>query len=146
MISNITEPPTLTIPGDSMWLRMGLVLLTYLVAVIVPNVQVLISLAGALAGSSTALLIPPMLELALISHLETKPDAMASPRMLPPSQQRSDDSSSWSQLYKFDGSSKYWKKKLKNQCLFWMGFVFMIIGAYASISDIIELWFNTKKT
>jgi hypothetical protein len=40
-----------------------LVLFTYLLAVIIPNVQSLISLAGALAGSSTALLIPPMLQL-----------------------------------------------------------------------------------
>ena len=57
-------------PGDSPLLRASLVLLTYLVAVVVPNVQSLISLAGALAGSSTALLIPPALELAYLRHLE----------------------------------------------------------------------------
>ena len=44
--------------------RLGLVLLTYFIAVVVPNVQALISLAGALAGSSTALLIPPILQIA----------------------------------------------------------------------------------
>mmetsp|Transcript_8727 Transcript_8727/g.12636 ORF Transcript_8727/g.12636 Transcript_8727/m.12636 type:complete len:503 (+) Transcript_8727:112-1620(+) len=51
------------IPGDSPLLRLVLVLFTYTLALLVPNVQVLISLAGALAGSSTALLIPPLLEL-----------------------------------------------------------------------------------
>ena len=50
------------IPGDTPWLRLGYVLTTYLVAVLVPNVQLLISLVGALAGSSTALLIPPLVE------------------------------------------------------------------------------------
>jgi len=44
-------------------LRTFLVLVTYLVAVTVPNVQELISLAGAVAGSSVALIIPPIIEL-----------------------------------------------------------------------------------
>ena len=39
---------------------------------------------------------------------------------------------------------KFWKKKLKCFLLFWIGFVFMIIGAYASISDIIEIWTGKK--
>lgn len=56
--------PEMPMPGDSPLLRASLVLLTYMVAVVVPNVQSLISLAGAVAGSSTALLIPPILELA----------------------------------------------------------------------------------
>ena len=72
LISNITEALSEQIMGDSLALRMILVFATYLVAVIIPNVQALISLAGAVAGSSTALLIPPMLELALVEHsLET---------------------------------------------------------------------------
>mmetsp|Transcript_31765 Transcript_31765/g.48012 ORF Transcript_31765/g.48012 Transcript_31765/m.48012 type:complete len:495 (+) Transcript_31765:128-1612(+) len=50
------------IPGDSPMLRLLLVLFTYTLALIVPNVQALISFAGAFAGSSTALLIPPLLE------------------------------------------------------------------------------------
>jgi len=146
MISNITEQfPTLSIPGDSLFLRMGLVLLTYSVAVIVPNVQVLISLAGALAGSSTALLIPPMLELALIDHIESKPDATASPKPRPPSQQNATNTFSFRRLCRCDLSGKFWKKKLKCFTLFWIGFVFMLIGAYASISDIISIWFNIGK-
>lgn len=66
--------PELTMPGDSPLLRASLVLLTYMVAVVVPNVQSLISLAGALAGSSTALLIPPTMELAYLRHLEKSGD------------------------------------------------------------------------
>lgn len=147
MISNVTDPfPTMSIRGDSIYLRTGLVFLTYLVAVIVPNVQVLISLAGALAGSSTALLIPPMLELALIDHLDSKPDITASPKILPPSQQANNaNTSSFKRLCRCDLTGKFWKKKLKCFVLFWSGFVFMLIGAYASISDIVAIWFNTEK-
>ena len=61
--------PTMILPGDSPQLRATLVVTTYTIAVIVPNVQALISLAGALAGSSCALIIPPILELAWLRHL-----------------------------------------------------------------------------
>ena len=56
--------PEMTMPGDSASLRLFLVMITYTIAVAVPNVENLISLAGAVAGSSTALLIPPILDLA----------------------------------------------------------------------------------
>ena len=49
--------------GDSSFLRAILVLITFFVAVSIPNVQELISLAGALAGSSTTLIIPPLIKL-----------------------------------------------------------------------------------
>ncbi|KAG7343784.1 transmembrane amino acid transporter [Nitzschia inconspicua] len=62
--------PERQIAGDSMALRAALVLSTYLVAMVVPKVESLVSLAGAVAGSSTALLIPPILELAFIRHME----------------------------------------------------------------------------
>jgi len=148
MVSNVTELefPTMSIPGDSLLLRTGLVLVTYSVAVIVPNVQVLISLAGALAGSSTALLIPPMLELALVDHLETKTDITMPPRFDPPSLQNTQQNiSSFRRLCRCDVSGKYWMKKLKCFILFWMGFVFMLVGAYASMSDIVRIWFSTGK-
>ena len=48
----------------SVWLRFSLVLFTYVIAVVIPNVQAMIALAGALAGSLTALIIPPALALA----------------------------------------------------------------------------------
>ncbi|KAG7371391.1 transmembrane amino acid transporter [Nitzschia inconspicua] len=62
--------PERQIAGDSIALRAALVLSTYLVAMVVPKVESLVSLAGAVAGSSTALLIPPILELAFIRHME----------------------------------------------------------------------------
>ena len=64
--------PEMQLAGDSPLLRACLVLGTYTVALVVPNVEALVSLAGAIAGSSTALLIPPILDLALIRHLEQR--------------------------------------------------------------------------
>lgn len=46
------------VEGDSSIMRALLVTGTFIVAFLVPNIQELISLAGALAGSSTALIIP----------------------------------------------------------------------------------------
>jgi proton-coupled amino acid transporter len=63
VLEDIPQPATFS------WrLRLTLVLLTYVMAAVVPNVQALIALAGALAGSSTALLIPPVLELAWLKQ------------------------------------------------------------------------------
>ena len=146
MMSNITEVfPKMSIPGDSLSIRVILVVLTYCVAVVVPNVQALISLAGAVAGSSTALLIPPILELALIEHLETSaptPAHTASPKPTPPSflQTTISKPSFLRRLMRHDLSGKYWKKKLKNYVLFWVGILFFIVGAYASIADIVSIW------
>eukprot|EP00977_Amphora_coffeiformis_P021770 scaffold9890_cov159-Amphora_coffeaeformis.AAC.1 len=64
------------LPGDSAQLRVTLVLTTYLIAIGIPNVQALISLVGAMAGSSAALLIPPVLELAWVEHVEHIDEAM----------------------------------------------------------------------
>jgi Transmembrane amino acid transporter protein len=58
-----TLPPSRSNTPPPRHVLYRLVLLTYILAVAIPNVQSLISLAGALAGSSTALLIPPILEL-----------------------------------------------------------------------------------
>ena len=49
--------------GDSSIMRAILVLLTFTLAMAVPNVQELISLAGSLAGTSMALIIPPLIRL-----------------------------------------------------------------------------------
>lgn len=117
--------PTPTIPGDSPQLRTMLVLLTYSVAVVVPNVQSLISLAGAVTGSSTALLIPPILELAWLNHLENddnnKDDGVDNTRL------------------SFYGS-KWWKEKLKCWILLLLGSVFCGIGTYASMADVIAIY------
>lgn len=140
LISNITEALSEQIMGDSLALRMILVFGTYLVAVIIPNVQALISLAGAVSGSSTALLIPPILELALIEHLETLSDLTTSPG--PPSRQNNRRPSLLSRLCSVSGKrgNKFRKKRIKCIFLFWLGIVFLGIGSYASISDIIRIW------
>ena len=52
-----------TFKGDSPMLRACLVLFTFGIAISIPNVQELISLSGAFAGSSCALIVPPLLEL-----------------------------------------------------------------------------------
>jgi hypothetical protein len=120
MVSSVTTMfPELTMPGDSPQLRLMLVLLTYGVAVIVPNVQALISLAGAVAGSSTALLIPPVLELGWIRNLQ---------KISPPKE----GERWWSDKFMFD--------KVKCWVLLAFGAVFMLIGSVASISDIIRIY------
>lgn len=53
--------------GDSSMMRVVLVSVTFIVAFLVPDIQELISLAGALAGSSTALIIPPLIRLRFLS-------------------------------------------------------------------------------
>lgn len=140
LISNITEALSEQVMGDSLPLRMLLVFGTYLVAVIIPNVQALISLAGALSGSSTALLIPPILELALIEHLETLTDVRISPG--PPSRQSNPRPSLIRRLCNVSGKKgkKFRNRRIKCIVLFWLGFIFLGIGSYASISDIIRIW------
>lgn len=64
--SDDLEAPTSTQDDETEKIRtrVCLVFATYLVAVIVPNIEVLISLAGAVAGSCMALLMPPLLQIA----------------------------------------------------------------------------------
>lgn len=59
-----------TTPGDSPQLRAILVCFTYVLAIAVPNVQLLVSLAGALSGSATGLIVPPLLILANVKREE----------------------------------------------------------------------------
>jgi len=109
--------PHMVMTGDSIQLRLFLVVMTYSVAVVIPNVQVLISLVGALAGSSTALLIPPLLEVAWLCRLE---ELAAAP-------------SGWI-------GGKYWASKLFCYILFVLGLVFAVIGTYSSIQDIVRAY------
>jgi amino acid permease len=96
--------------------RTTLVLLTYVVAIAIPNVQSLISLAGALAGSSTALIIPPALELAWLERSTTTSD--------------SDATGSWYSHYSY--------KKWRSYALLAVGFIFMCIGTGASLLEIVD--------
>jgi len=149
-----TIVPNLTMPGDSLQLRALLVFSTYLIAVAVPNVQALISLAGAVAGSSTALIIPPLLELAWIEHLEhceslqvksgSNPSspipAAASPHILRASLRRMKQQQKTKRQIGRWTSDNYWKDKVKCYVLLVFGAVFMAIGTYVSIVDIVRIY------
>jgi amino acid permease len=129
-MSSVTSMfPEMTTPGDSPMLRTALVISTYLVAVVVPNVQALISLAGALAGSSTALLIPPILELAFIKHLETDASQEEVARV---------DERRWRLLT--STRDKWLFEKVKSYILLALGFVFCVFGTYASLADIVRIY------
>ena len=129
---------SMTVPGDSMVLRATLVLFTYVVAVAIPNVQSLISLAGALAGSSTALLVPPVLDLAWIKQLEQ--EAMADDSRAP---HREDDADryrfhQWVTAYFAKIWGKWWMDRLRCYVLLLLGVVFALIGTASSIRDIVR--------
>ena len=139
-------------PGDSPQLRAILVCFTYIMAIAIPNVQLLVSLAGALSGSATGLIIPPLLELAHVKRQEdelyrsiTDPDydddyddgyddedntsnndenglARRLPSSLAPSRQR-----------------LQWKKQ---ECyfLFGLGVVICVFGTGAALLDIVKVY------
>jgi proton-coupled amino acid transporter len=101
------------------WTRVGLVLLTYFVAILVPNVQCLISLAGALAGSSVALLLPPILVLA-----RQRQEAL----------EQADTENE--EVYQISS----YKTKVRSYVLLGFGVIFTLIGTVASIADIVRVY------
>jgi len=140
------------LPGDSPLLRALLVLATYLVAILVPNVQSLVSLVGAVTGSSTALLIPPILELAYIRHMEAKQHIARKSSMLLLGDWEGGPSKAskrllfgnspkihhrYSSLGKQKPHSYLWDKVL-SWFLLILGTVFALIGSYFSVVDILE--------
>ena len=157
-------------PGDSPWLRAGIVIGTYLVAMVVPNVQSLVSLVGAVTGSSTALLIPPILELAYINHMETLRErgirkqphlgeweggpSSALKRTLfgSPAHHHRHPANVRSSSNKRERSNgcrtskrrnKYFFKKILSWFLLILGSIFALIGSYFSIRDIIQSYGST---
>lgn len=91
--------------------RVGLVMVTYILAIAVPNVESLISLAGALAGSSVALIVPPLMH--ICSRYQKQP------------QQQQDSP--------FAGAVV-----LLSYVLVVAGFVFLVIGTKTSLMDIVQ--------
>jgi len=151
-VSSVTSSifPRMIMPGDSPQLRATLVLFTYAVAVVVPNVQALISLAGALAGSSIALIIPPILELAYIDfleHLEQLPKPGASPAQsnfrAPPSSPHLLRTSSLPSR-KQRTSRRYLLERAKCYLIFGLGSLFMCLGTYFSLVDIVNIYIGAK--
>eukprot|EP00592_Proboscia_alata_P019739 CAMPEP_0194406004 /NCGR_PEP_ID=MMETSP0176-20130528/4314_1 /TAXON_ID=216777 /ORGANISM="Proboscia alata, Strain PI-D3" /LENGTH=791 /DNA_ID=CAMNT_0039205057 /DNA_START=91 /DNA_END=2466 /DNA_ORIENTATION=- len=153
------------LPGDSPIFRAGLVLATFSVAILVPNVQSLVALVGAVTGSSTALLIPPILELAYIRHMEAKETAtrrlgrsllgdweggpsIASKRMLFGNSPKiynsyslGGNSSSNPRHKKRRPNKNYLWDKILSWCLLILGSVFALIGSYFSLRDIVLSYF-----
>ena len=142
------------LPGDSPILRGGLVLATFIVAVLVPNVQSLVSLVGAVTGSSTALLIPPILELAYIRCMEDKEatgrlgslllgdweggPSTASKRKLFGNFPKVYHGYSFSTKNKKRRQNKYLRNKILSWFLLILGSIFALIGSYFSIRDILQ--------
>ena len=109
-----------------------------------------------MAGSSTALLIPPILELAWIQTLEehtvtkstettsghdaaTVPDTVdSSIVMTPPGSPFVGRRLQKKEYVPFGG--KYWASKIKCYFLFAIGFIFAGIGTYASLMDIVRIY------
>jgi len=148
-----------SLPGDSPGLRAGLVIGTYLVAMVVPNVQSLVSLVGAVTGSSTALLIPPILELALIRHMELREagrqqrnyplgdweggPSTASKRTLFGTSYHNIDlrhstAAAATPKNKKRRKNRYFWDKVLSWFLLIIGSLFALVGSYFSIRDIIE--------
>lgn len=127
-LSSVTSVlPQTTMPGDSLKLRASLVLIIFFVAVAVPNVQALISLAGALAGSSIALLIPPILELAWIRQMEQNPAIEV-------------DSHFWMLAPATGSWGIFWIERCKCYVLLALGIVFLLLGTYFSVADIVRIY------
>jgi proton-coupled amino acid transporter len=155
--------PEWHMPGDSPALRAMLVLSSYVVAMVVPNVESLVSLAGAVAGSSTALLIPPILELAWIRHLEKDgiglgdweggPSA-ASKTTLVQQQHSSSDNGittgpalpSKRNHHRTRKRKSFWKEKAVSWFLLGMGIIFAAFGSYFSVQDIVQTYLSPSPT
>jgi len=159
-INRRRESLTWQLPGDSPLLRAVIVIGTYLVAMLVPNVQSLVAVVGAVTGSSTALLIPPILQLAWIRHMETlhekrlrKPphlgeweggpskalkrtlfESVYEHRLNHPKRERRNSHNKTHRRKK----NKYLFDKILSWFLLTLGSIFALIGSYFSVRDIIQ--------
>jgi membrane associated rhomboid family serine protease len=104
--------------GDTPAVRVGLVLVTYMFAIVVPNVQLLVSLAGAVSGSATGLLVPPLLQLAYWKQTERQEGW----------HQVDDDNSNETSPRASFGSWYYQRRRMQCYLLFLLGCIVLIIG------------------
>ena len=140
--------------GDTPAVRAGLVIVTYLFAIIIPNVQLLVSLAGAVSGSVTGLLVPPLLQLAHWKQLERQEIRLLRTSTTTTSTERGvregggdgeDDDNEVEEMNMNStsnnwGSWDYQRRRLECYILFLMGSVVLIIGTVASMRDIIRVY------
>ncbi|CAB9508103.1 Proton-coupled amino acid transporter 2 [Seminavis robusta] len=142
-------------PGDSPQLRAILVIFTYILAIAVPNVQLLVSLAGALSGSATGLIFPPLLVLAHVKrqerslrssiitateHEEDDDDGEDTVTTGATSMQQQSSSNNMPSL-----ASLQWKK-LECYVLFALGVLVCVFGTFAALDDIVRVYLGEGDT
>jgi len=126
--------------GDSPFLRAALVLLTYVLAIAVPNVQLLVSLAGALSGSATGLIIPPLLQWAFLNKQQMMQQNGES--LTATSQQEAfhdDDDASTTNA---NNKNSILLKRIELIVLFTLGNIVMVIGTGAALADIFKVYMS----
>ena len=117
------ENDGMKIECDSLKMRFSLVFLTYFVAMVVPHLELLIALAGAITGSATSLIIPPMVALKFEII-----DAM------PPTLSTTNTSINLWTI----GKSPNFIWILLFVVIILVGFIYGIIGTWYSVKDLIE--------
>lgn len=106
----LEDNESLSMEGDSRTLRLCLVLSTFLVAILIPHLKSLIAIAGAITGSMTSLLIPPLLALQFTMNMKENMDPV-----------------------------QYWMKILMNVSLISIGVIYFFIGTISSVENIISV-------
>lgn len=114
-------------PGDSPQLRAILVCFTYIMAIAIPNVQLLVSLAGALSGSATGLIIPPLLELSYIKRQEKELE-----------DRTADDEDMGHE--NATTLMKLRAKKWESYVLFGAGVIICVFGTGSALADIVRVY------
>jgi len=115
---------SMLIEGDSILLRSSLVITTFVVAAIVPQLQTLIALAGSVAGATTSLILPPLLALQM-TLLDRQSAMRSNTKILPDSM--------W-----MCGMGQFFSQTVFYSSLFVVGCIYGTLGTVYSIIDIIS--------
>jgi len=110
---------------DSLKMRFSLVFLTYLMAMVVPHLELLISLGGALTGSMTSIILPPLIALKFVIDEAT-------------SGLKHSERGSKKEIFRalVNSSDKKWI--LIFSSFIGLGLVYGIIGTWYSLKDLIK--------
>ncbi|KAL3927634.1 MAG: hypothetical protein SGBAC_013005, partial [Bacillariaceae sp.] len=128
--------------GDIPPVRIGLVLITYSIAIVVPNVQLLVSLAGAVSGSATGLLVPPLLQLAHYQKMEQQERQEQLLQLLAEEEESSTTTSPQAAAASAAayGSWYYQRRRLQCYILFLLGCIVLVIGTVSALWDIVKVY------
>lgn len=119
------EDDGMIIECDSLKMRFSLVFMTYIMAMVVPHLELLISLGGALTGSLTSIILPPLI--ALKFEIDDATSVLKYP-------ERGSKKEFFRALV--DSSNAIWI--LFFSFLILLGIVYGIIGTWYSLRDLIE--------